>query len=730
MTVGGISVVVCLFVITTMVAHGHDRISMRNRIVLGLMMTNTVYSSANIIPINELRTGVLDCGRLVLSFDKIRFGRALWFCGKYGLVSFELFILGASIRALLYCVTAVPRRVAAAMYTICCIVALSAFVVFYALCSKINADGYNSDTENEAYTNVYDHASTNDDLDDDQPSVAASVEFQSAREKYDELMRNMLLAWDVFAGLTILLWITLRLLHRHAQHTLDNEALMTSQAEVQDVWADTRRSVWKARRNFLNARREAFAEVAKPLEPYIAVFVLFAVPAFVMSTAFCENSSGASAANDRSVASANEYTTDISYGTCDVWCEFVLAFRTLSTVGVYLMSYEHRAEIVAVRTTWHKLCTRIVRCVQCGSASYTLFNQDSGNEILEMLALEQQPSDGLSASTNDALTCIDESDIEMLRVLGHGAFGEVWEGRLHPNGLKVAIKVIVTGAVDDEGDPLDVFAEEDFRKECEVLHSIDNPHLLKLIGFGTTASGSMFIVTELLAGGSLRDLLRNAERDLQWHTRLKIALQVALGMKYLHERHMLHRDLKSANVLLDEQLRAKVCDFGLSRVVRPSRPRVVHSPFTGVTRLLPHVHGVEINDTQSVSSLENVAVNVVDVRGTMTKAAGTLLWMAPEVYRGDQNYTGAVDVYSYGIVLWELATRNTPWVDELSSDTVFFEQLNRALQTGRRPVIPDDVVAEHGEFVSVMRRCWAGDPADRPTFAEVATDLFFACFKE
>jgi len=128
--------------------------------------------------------------------------------------------------------------------------------------------------------------------------------------------------------------------------------------------------------------------------------------------------------------------------------------------------------------------------------------------------------------------------------------------------------------------------------------------------------------------------------------------------------------------------------------------------------------------------LDDVAVNILDARGTMTKAAGTLLWMAPEVFRGDQNYTGGVDVYSYGIMMWELATRKKPWVDELSHETVFFEQLNCALQTGRRPAIPDEVVAEHGEFVAVMQRCWAGDPADRPTFAEVSTDLFFFLFKE
>ena len=108
----------------------------------------------------------------------------------------------------------------------------------------------------------------------------------------------------------------------------------------------------------------------------------------------------------------------------------------------------------------------------------------------------------------------------------------------------------------------------------------------------------------------------------------------------------------------------------------------------------------------------------------MTKGAGTWRWMAPEVFRGDQNYTKAVDVYSFGIVLWELATGKVPWDGELSSDELkLFEGINLALQSGRRPIIPDAVRAEHGAFVAVMEWCWAGDPACRPSFSEAARDL-------
>jgi hypothetical protein len=82
--VGGVSVVACLVVVIVLVAHGRDRVSMRDRIVIGLMLSNAAYSSANAIPLNRLRTGVANCGQLALSFEVIRIGRAWWFFGKVG----------------------------------------------------------------------------------------------------------------------------------------------------------------------------------------------------------------------------------------------------------------------------------------------------------------------------------------------------------------------------------------------------------------------------------------------------------------------------------------------------------------------------------------------------------------------------------------------------------------------------------------------------------------------
>jgi hypothetical protein len=658
---------------------------------------------------------------------------------RYGLVGFELFILGASIRALRRGTSPVPRQAEVAMHVACFAIAALAFGVFYALCANINTDGYNTSTENEAYTNVFNHASTDDDLDDIEPSGAASFVFQSQRDAYDNLVRDMLVSWDVVVSVAVGMWIVLRALHHHALRALRTEAAATARAEENDEWADTRRSAWEVRRRLLVARREAFDEVAKPLEPYIFVFVLFAAPAFVMSTTFCQSHSGARVAGHESVVGdVGGTSTDFTYGTCDVWCEFVLAFRSLGTVAVYLVPRERRVELVAVRSTLRKLFTRVFGCIcRRTRAPYAPLSHGHRGEY-EMGELEQQQqqmlaADGLNnnrgfvAAADSSSWHINECDVSKVRQLGEGAFGGVWECRLLPEDRRVAVKILFAGTVDDDGDAVDPNAEEDFYKECAALQRVDSPHLIKFFGFGTTTEGNGFIVTELMSGGSLEAALHDCEHDLAWRLRVMIGMHVALGMEHLHERHMLHRDLKSANVLLNEQrTEAKVCDFGLTRIAKPTRRQhvVVYSPFTGSVRVLPRVGGVDISSGQSVLSMAHVSVCIMDARGTMTKAVGTQLWMAPEVFRGDQSYTNAVDVYSFGVVLWELATRKTPWVGELSSNPALcFAELNSALQTGRRPAIPTTMLAEHGAFAVVMQRCWAGDPEHRLTFSKAARDL-------
>ena len=545
--------------------------------------------------------------------------------------------------------------------------------------------------------------------------MSETAKFERGRESYDNLVREMLMVWDVAVGVAVLLWIVLRLLYYRLQSRLKAQTEDVTRARVHDVWAATRRSAWESQMQLMEARRDVFAQIASPLEPYIGVFMIFAIPAVIMSTPFCQSDSGAQNGNFVVNSRVDRVFT---FGTCDVWCQLVLAFRSLGTVAVYLIPRERRVEFVSVKTSFEKLCIRIRRGCFCrASDDAKLVNSDDEQMLVVLHHYDPEPSE----HAIDTSRLIDGRNITKQHLLGDGAFGKVWSGLMQPGDCPVAIKVLHM-LVDEDGDPVNADAEE-----CTALRQLDSPHLVKFYGSGVFNDGQLFIVTELMSLGSLERILRDTHYDLSWQARTSIGLQVALGMEHLHKRNLMHRDLKSANVVLDTSLKAKVCDFGLARVARPSSTvHVMHSPFTGTTRVVPALESVDLSFTESSHRLvahTDIALSIEDAHGTMTRAAGTLLWMAPEIFRGDTHYGRAVDVYSFGVVLWELTTRKTPWSElcEIgtanSSHVSFFEKLNMALQTGMRPAIPSEAVIQSPRFVAVIVRCWSGDPADRPSFS-------------
>eukprot|EP01094_Clydonella_sp_ATCC50884_P028423 TRINITY_DN8519_c0_g1_i1.p1 TRINITY_DN8519_c0_g1~~TRINITY_DN8519_c0_g1_i1.p1 ORF type:complete len:202 (-),score=51.92 TRINITY_DN8519_c0_g1_i1:127-690(-) len=181
------------------------------------------------------------------------------------------------------------------------------------------------------------------------------------------------------------------------------------------------------------------------------------------------------------------------------------------------------------------------------------------------------------------------------------------------------------------------------------------------------------LVMELMRGGSLHALLHSSE-PLPWERRLQIVKEVAKGLRYMHQIGFLHRDVKSGNVLLDLHGRAKLADFGFARLK--------HS---------------------------------LSLQSTRHQSAGTPVWMAPELFKRRAKFTAACDVYSFGMLLWEVAARAVPFADAHSPEVAI-----GWIKEGEKEDIPEGTPAPYAEL---LQRCWSSDAAARPSMAEAVDAL-------
>ena len=224
-------------------------------------------------------------------------------------------------------------------------------------------------------------------------------------------------------------------------------------------------------------------------------------------------------------------------------------------------------------------------------------------------------------------------------------------------------------------------------KESNMMAALRHPNV---VGFLGVCLDPPCIVTEYCARGSLTDVLRGAKASpqkaatLDWSKRLNMALDAAKGMLYLHNHAppIIHRDLKSPNLLVDKHWRLKVSDFNLSKLV---------------------------GDESVMSSM----------------AATNPRWLAPEILGGN-NATFASDVYSFGVVMWELLTWDLPWGVTNPWQVVTMVMEGGRLSIPSRDALPGpDTGAFQGldDYIELMRRCWAQIQEDRPSFQEIISDL-------
>eukprot|EP01096_Ripella_sp_DP13-Kostka_P016629 TRINITY_DN8155_c3_g1_i1.p1 TRINITY_DN8155_c3_g1~~TRINITY_DN8155_c3_g1_i1.p1 ORF type:complete len:475 (+),score=180.21 TRINITY_DN8155_c3_g1_i1:229-1653(+) len=270
--------------------------------------------------------------------------------------------------------------------------------------------------------------------------------------------------------------------------------------------------------------------------------------------------------------------------------------------------------------------------------------------------------DGLVSNYEEIWT-ISFDDLDLGRVIGKGAFGVVYHANYF--GTEVAVKKL---EANDEEDELYL------QREVGVLKSIRHPNVVTFMGVcrKPTELNSIYIVTEFVSKGSLRQNLKASTLELTWGARGRMALDIACALAYLHSRSIIFRDLKSKNILIDDNNRAKICDFGFARLSQGRGARAL-------------------------------------------TLCGTDDWMAPEVILG-MEYDGQCDVFSYGIVLLELITRRKVSEALQRSPMEAFDLDEKKT----RALLPRDCPAE---FAELAFQCCRYEPNDRPVFRDIVRSL-------
>jgi len=254
-------------------------------------------------------------------------------------------------------------------------------------------------------------------------------------------------------------------------------------------------------------------------------------------------------------------------------------------------------------------------------------------------------------------------------VLGEGGFATVYKGKWHT--ISVAVKKIHLGA--SSGKVMQAFI-----REMDVMSSLRHPNIVEIYGVSNIYGGNsskdngISLVMELLEKGSMHNYLHNAHKKPLNATKIiTLSLEVARALKYLHTRPkpILHRDVKSANVLLytqEKQLHIKLTDFGLSQVREAA----------GKSR-------------------------------KQDDKLGSRPWMAPELFGPSPTYSTASDVYSFGMLLWEMVTRKIPFAQATNGQV-----LEKWISEGKRETIPES--CPQG-LATIIEDCWAQAPKKRPS---------------
>eukprot|EP00041_Stephanoeca_diplocostata_P024752 m.635943 g.635943 ORF g.635943 m.635943 type:complete len:565 (-) comp22589_c0_seq1:1192-2886(-) len=301
---------------------------------------------------------------------------------------------------------------------------------------------------------------------------------------------------------------------------------------------------------------------------------------------------------------------------------------------------------------------------------------------------------------------IPQRQLRMHKCVASGGNGDVWKASW--GHVPVAVKKLKHPM-----SAVDATVHEEFDREVRFMESIRHPNLVLFYGAGVGDDNHPFLVMEFMEFGTLCAMLRS-DKTLKWEMRLRFASDVADGMLFLHDEvDITHRDLKSANVLIDRYLHAKVADFGESRFLGRYHELAPHTAESALTYA-----GMHEGAPSAPSRIHQDNSTPSDPE--LTRGVGTLAWMAPEIIDGGTLYNNAVDVYSFGVLLWELATRQRPWGHITATGIQYRAAVRAAVRIGDRPPKPTSCTPA---YCHVMENCWAQQPSSRPTFKQVVQML-------
>ncbi|XP_052775977.1 serine/threonine-protein kinase mos-like [Mya arenaria] len=292
----------------------------------------------------------------------------------------------------------------------------------------------------------------------------------------------------------------------------------------------------------------------------------------------------------------------------------------------------------------------------------------------DRLVRDCQMPDSVFREPEIASKTINKEEFELGRVLGSGGFGSVYLGVYKKQ--KVAIKVMHKYMKNPAAQI------ESFRAELHVMR-FNHANIVKTLAAThiDKCNEGAWVVMEYIGSGSLHAVLNDPEEIIHSKRRLKYAIQIASALAYAHKNKVAHLDLKPQNILITEDDNCKVGDFGCSQKVE--------------------------FDTGIVSPTN---------RSILT---GTFAYRAPELLKGEAP-TFKADLYSYGITLWQLRSRETPFSSQNQHVVIF-----GVVAKGLRPpnINPDEADPFELSYKDMYTQCWVANPLDRPTAQEVVDVL-------